>query len=447
MSFTLFSKCDVGTGINTPVVANKNWGPGNYIASTTTDNDSIWNVVGTPSGSTKNRGILQRLAADTAGNWKGALLRFQWTDLEGDTLGSYTAGMDKVESYLSQMSSYPGRRLIIFIQIKTSGDPNGTNPPHAVPKYMRDSSSYYGDGANNYTNTSAGGVFTQGSQNGQYAYLSSNGGPGGFIPNMHNANVRDRFIALMDEFATRFNTNPYLEAICFSEASIAKPAGAPSNWNTLAGGGVAWFDNMLAGFVAARSSLSNVQICQWINADRSDMKTWVPELQAAGIGVGMPDLCSEDKGFNLRNDYVGQAGTAPGNIQHCQNGAGVAIVMGHASKPALSGTVANRSQTSGTQQGQAHVYPTYPGVGLSRQQTRDFAVTDANGPGVTHLLWAHNTGNQPATGDSDPLAPATADTFTAFTGYGGQGFNTLTDAWISNGSSTITTVETRPTGW
>lgn len=449
MAISVFSKCDVGTGIDIPVVANKNWGPGNYIASTTTDNDSIWDITGTlPVGSAANkktRGILQRLADDPLGHWKGALLRFQWTDLEGDTLGSYTAGMDKVEAYLNKMKTYPGRRLIIFIQIKTSGDPNGVNPPHAVPKYMRDSSSYYGDGVNNYTNTDpVTHVFTQGSNNGQYAYLSSNGGPGGYIPNMHNTNVMNRFIALMQAFATRFNTNPYLEAIAFSEASIAKPAGAPSNWNTLAGGGVAWFDNTTTAFTAARVALSNVQLCQWINADRTDMKTWVPEIQAAGIGVGMPDLCPEEKGFNLRNDYPGQAGTAPGNIQHCQDGAGLAIVMGHASKPALSGTVVGRNQTSGTQQGQAHVYPTYPGLGTSRQDVHDFAV---NTVGVTHLCWAHNTGSQPNTGDSDPAAPASADNYTAYSTYGGQGFNTVTDAWIHNVGSTITTVTTRPTGW
>lgn len=445
MALSVFSPCTVGGGSNP--VANKNWGPGNYIASSTTDNDSIWNKVGSPSGNLQNRGILQRLQDPVTGaNWKGALLRFAWTDLEGDTLGSYTAGMDKVNSYLDAMRTLPGRRLIILIQLKTSG----SGVP-AVPLYMRNSSSYYGDGANNYTSTDPStGLPVQGSQNGQYAYLSGNGGPGGCIPNMHNNNVRDRFIALMNAFATRFNNNPYLEAIAFTEASIARPAGAPTNWNDLAGGGVAWFTNMTAGFVAARSSLSNVQICQWINADRDDMATWVPNIRAAGIGLGMPDLCPLDKGFNIRNDYPTTGGAFPGNIQHLQDSAGTAIIMGHASKPALSGTVANRCQTAGGgQTGDPKSYPAYPGLGLSRQQSRDFAVTSSDGPHVTHLLWVHNTGTQPNTGDIDPSIPASCaqNAYTAFTGYGNVGFNTITDQWISNGSSTITTVETRPTGW
>lgn len=425
MALSVFSPCTVGGGSNP--VANKNWGPGNYIASSTTDNDSVWNKTGSPYGNLQNRGILQRLQDPVTGaNWKGALLRFAWTDLEGDTLGSYTAGMDKVESYLDAMRTLPGRRLLIFIQVKTSGADS-----HAVPLYIRNNAIY---------NDNSG---YSGAYNGEYAYASAIGGPGGYMPNMHVPALRDRFKALMQAFATRFNSNPYMEAVCFSEASISKPIGSPTDWPDTQN----WFDGMTNAFIDMRTNLSNVQLCQWINADRGDMKTWVPQLQAAGIGVGMPDLCPEDKGFNLRNDYPGQAGTAPGNIQHCQNGAGLAIVMGHASKPALSGTVANRNQTSGSQQGQPHVYPTYPGVGLSRQQTHDFAVTDSNGPHVTHLLWAHNTGTQPNTGDSDPQAPASADNYTAFTGYGGVGFNTLTDQWISNGGSTITTVETRPAGW
>lgn len=462
-----FSRALTPAASSTPPVASKNWAPGNYIASTTTDNDSIWDVA---TGNTKTQGILQRLnlTNDPNGHWKGALLRFQWTDLERGQ-GEYSwddplfpgdptkqLGMAKVGRYLASMAAFPGRRLIIFIQIKTSGSSN------AVPAYMRNSATY-SDGKDYYNTVD--GTRNQGSFNGQYAYVSSNGGPGGFIPNMHVAAVRVRFEALMAAFATTFNTNPYLEAICFSEASIAEPIGASGKANETINGHVytrpntdsnpttgvggwldnsTWFTQMTTGFTSARAALSNVQVAQWINADRSDMKTFVPDIRAVGVGLGMPDLCPEEKGFNLRNDYPGQSGTAPGNIQHCQDSAGLSIIMGHASKPALSGTVVGRTQTSGTQQGQAHVYPTYPGLGTSRQDVHDFAV---NTVGVTHLCWAHNTGSQPNTGDSDPAAPATADNYTAYSTYGGQGFNTVTDAWIHNGASTITTVETRPTGW
>lgn len=458
--------------VTPPPVASKNWNPGNYIASTTTDNDSIWDK---NTGLTKTQGILQRLNTtnDPDGHWKGALLRFHWTDLE-NALGVYAwddpaypgdltkqLGMPKVARYLAQIASLPGRRLIVFIQIKTSG-----STVHAVPQYMRDSATY-GDG-NNYYTTRNGTVY-QGSYNGEYAFESSNGGPGGFVPNMHVAAVRVRFEALMQAFADYFNDNPYLEAVCFSEAAIAEPIGSTgkasetvnsvvitrpntdSNPTTGVGGwsdNGAWFTQMTTGFTTARAALSNVQISQWINADRADMKTFAPNIVAAGIGLGVTDLCPEEKGFNYRNDIAGQETASPGNIQHCQDAGGLTIVTGHASRPSLVGTVVGRCQETGTIQGQAHVYPDYPGLGTSRQAIRDFAV---NTVGVTHLLWAHNTGNQDATGTFDAAIPAscrdTSDAYTAYGDYGGRGLNTVTDEWIHDAGSTITTVETRPTGW
>lgn len=457
-------------GLLPPVTAaapTRNWAPGNYIASTTTRNNTIWNV---NTGNTKTQGILQRLNSsnDPDGHWKGCLLRFLWapppniatdTDdyLESDD-GTYTVGMAKVQSYLDQIAAFPGRRIIIFIQLKTSGLAQSGTMYQAVPAHMRNSASY-ADGNDYYTTRN--GTRYQGSYNGQYAYESSNGGPGGFIPNMHVAAVRARFEALMQAFADNFNDNPYLEAICFSEAAIAEPIGSVGAANETVGGVVitrpntdgsswtdsgAWFTQMTAGFTTARASLSNVQISQWINADRADMKTFAPNIVAAGIGLGMTDLCPEEKGFNYRNDIVGQETASPGNIQHCQDAGGSTIVTGHASRPSLVGTVVGRCQTSGTIQSQAHVYPAYPGVGSSRQAVRDFAV---NTVGVTHLLWAHNTGNQDATGAVDANIPASCaqNAYTSYGDYGGRGINTVTDEWIHDVASTITTVETRPTGW
>lgn len=401
-----------------PPPSTKQWNPGNYIASTTNDNASIWDKVGTGPGT---EGVLQRFNADTGDLWRGALLRFQWTDLEGDTLGSYNAGMNVLKGYLDTVAtSYPTKRIIVFIALKTFGATN-----NAVPLYMRNGSdASYND--------------PDGYGNGQYAYDSGNGGPGGFVPNVHVNAVRDRLKALMAEMATRFNNHAALECITYSEASINQPIQAVT-WDT-----TPWFTNMTNVFTDMKTNFTNIQICQWINASRADMAPWVPTIRALGVGVGMPDLCPEEKGFNFRNDYPGQASTNPGNIQHCQNSNGTGIIIGHASKPAQSGTVVGRSQVSGTQQGQPHVYPTYPGLGTSRQAVHDFAV---NTVGVTHFCIAHNTGNQPVTGETDPAAPASADPYTAFTGYGGVKFNTITDNWIKDPTSSITTITTRPSGW
>ena len=170
----------------------------------------------------------------------------------------------------------------------------------------------------------------------------------------------------MTEFANRFNTNPYLEAISFSEASINRPIGAASSWPE---GKPEWFDGMTNAFQDMKTKLTNVQICQWINALRSDMVGWVPDLRAAGIGLGMPDACPEDKGFRFRDDIPNPQN--PGNIQHLQESAGLAIIMAHVAQTGYDGTVADRCQTAGTIQGQPTVYPDYPGAGVSRQAIKN----------------------------------------------------------------------------
>lgn len=443
----------------TPPANPKQWLPGNYMASTTTNTASIWNKVGSGPGT---EGMIQRMDADTQGDWQGALLRFNWTHLEGDTLGDYSL-MNNIKAYLDQMDRYNGtKRLIIFIELK-SFNPDAAG--YVVPKYMRDSTTYIKAGEDFYTTVN--GVRKQGSLNGQYAYESSNGGPGGYVVNMHVTTVRDRFKALMQEFATRFNGHRNLEAIVFGEASIAEPAGAVGKaTETKANGDVItrpntqgefalwsdtnlWLDNLTNAYQDMKTNFTNIQICQWINAERSNMDRWVPLIRAAGIGLGMPDLCPEEKGFNYRNDipnFTGDNDDPPGNIQHCQDSNGLAIIMGHASKPALEGTVVGRCQTSSTIQQQPHVYPAYPGVGTHRQAIRDFAV---NTVGVTHLCWAHNTGNQPVTGAVDDQIPANCakNPYTAFGNYGGRKYNVVTDEYIHASTSTITTVSTRPNGW
>jgi hypothetical protein len=306
----------------------------------------------------------------------------------------------------------------------------------------------------------------QGSFNGEYAYESSNGGPGGFVPNMHVPAVRDRFIALMQAFAAEFNTDPYLEAIVFSEASIAEPIGSAGSAHQVMNSGTPnqiiidrpttdgaewadldeWYTEMANGLIAARMALSNIQLCQWVNAPRIKMEDFVPILKANKIGIGMTDLCWEDKGFNYRSDA---ASPQPrGNIEWCQLHEGVAMVMGHAAKTSYIGTVAARGQVAGTIQGEPRVYPTYPGLGPTRQAVRDFAVSTAK---VTHLVWIYNTGVQVATGDMDTAAPDTALPYTAtsdaYSGnYAGKKYNVVTANYL-HGSTNIGTNTARPVGW
>lgn len=406
-----------------PPVANKNWNPGNYIAETAYDSDSLFNQIRT------------RLQNDTAGNYKGVLLRYPWTMLE--TAQGVYGGFDTIEARLAQIAALSGRRAIVFIQIKTfsGGD--------AVPAYMRNSATY-ADGKDYYVTRN--GTRTQGSRNGQYNYEAGTFGGFGCIPNMHVTAVRDRLIALFQAFGTRFNDNPNLEAVVINEAAILEPAGSVgaasetinagtpqqqviTRPNTDGGAWVdndLWFTNMVTTWGAARAALSNIQCCQWINADRSSMQDandqgFVPDITALGVGLGMPDGAADERGFNFNPTDNPTAGR--GNIYLCQQHNGDAIIMVHASKPALEGSVITTTQTvANASPGQY----AYPGIAWTRQQMSTWA---KNTVGATHVCWAHNTGTHQVNAT-----------------YMGQNYNTVTDNHIANGSD-ITTVTTRPTGW
>lgn len=396
-----------------PPSSVKNWTPGIWISSSDSGaaQENRWYATSTNYA---DKGIKQRLQADTAGKYKGVLLRFTPRDLEGPTMGDFTR-MNKVNTYLNEIANLQSRKIIVLIQLK-SFSPTA----NIAPEYMTTDAAY-GDAWGN----------------GQYSYDSGNGGDGGKVLSMQVNNVRDRMKAIMQEFATRFNNNPNLEAVAFTEASISFPVGS-TNWNR-----VPWFNNMTNAYQDMKANLTNIQIAQWINADRDDMEWWVPQIRAVGIGLGVPDCCPDDKGFNYRDDIPGFA-QPPGNIQHLERAAGQCIIMAHASKPVLEGTVVGRGQFEGTIQNQPRVYPKFPGVGTSRQAVRDHAVNVLH---ATHLLIVHNPGNQPVTGERDPKAPLSADPYTAYGNYGGRGYNTVTNEWVQDPTSNITTVTDRPPGW
>lgn len=445
-----FSRCLIPPPdtLTPPPVAFKNWNPGHYIGSYTTDNESLWN-----NPSTTAPGMLQRIAADTQGHYKGVLLRFKWTQLEGSILGDYAAGIALLKHYLADISAYPGRRLIIFIQIKTF-DP----ADHAVPLYMRTNSTY-ADNTTAYT----------GSGTGQYIYDSDNGNPagGGCVPNMHINSVRDRFTALMQFYASEFNSDERIEAIAFTEASINRPRGAPSNWAQLPN----WYNNMRDSLIASRAYWSNVQLSQWINAPRSNMATFAPELVAAGIGLGMPDGCLQEKPFFY--NPTDNPATAPGNVYHCQQAAGKTIIMVHMSGPALDGSIASVNQGCNCPESGAAGYdaahpkdkcapqntenPCWPGPAYTRQQLATWAKDVVK---ATHVVWIHRGGGAHTTVPlpqwnpteypckCTAMPPQFYPASDAISGsYSGKKYNVVTDAWIHHPNSDITTVTARPLNW
>jgi len=157
-------------------------------------------------------------------------------------------------------------------------------------------------------------------------------------------------------------------------------------------------------------------------------------------------LTFEDKSFNYRSDVPNEA--PRGNIEWMQMAAGKAITIGHFSKPSYAGEIVARGQTSGTIQGLDHVYGTYPGKAKTRQQVFDLAVNKAK---CSHIIFIHNTGAQPASGDRDSNAPASAKAYTStsddYSGnYAGKKFNAVTDNFLE-GSEELGTQESRPDFW
>lgn len=391
----------------------RNWNPGNYITQNSYDSDSLFNA------------IANRLsnANDPDGHWEGVMIRKPWRQLEV-AFNDYS-GLDAVANRLGQIAALNGRHLMLFIQIKTFNTRNSsgviTSYNHAVPDYMRASATYADpDG---YTNDLG--------EHGEYGYKSGIGGPGGYVPNMHVAAVRERWEALCAAIATRFNDHPNLEAVVINEASISQPYQIPSSdeWPRQD----EWFANMATAFTSMKAQLTNIQICQWINGPRPKMSTqanytaprtgWVPDIADIGIGLGMTDLCINDVGFQYVPPQTPGGiyfDNNPGNIFLIQNeGQGNAIVVGHASAETYRGSVANRNQGISNDD-----TPVYPGPQQTRQQTRDFAV---NTVGCTHIVWAHNV-------SADPYET-------------GMTMSEATDAFIHNPASNITTVSARPAGW
>lgn len=403
-----------GTKVIVPPANLHHWNPGNYIAEASYDSNSLFNA------------IAARLSNqnDPAGNYKGVMIRMPWRSLE-TAFGVY-GGFTAIETRLSQIAALSGRRLIIFIQLKTfnSKDSNGniTSRNHSVPDYMRASATYADP--QGYKNDLG--------EHGEYGYKSSIGGPGGYVPNMHVAAVRARFEALMQAFATRFNGDERLEAVVINEASIAEPYQVTDVNGTWKNQSV-WYSQMKTGLTTAKNALQNIQISQWINGPRAQMSTqanytapltgWVKDITAAGVGLGMTDLALNDVGFQYvppQTPGGENFSDHPGNIYLINKlGRGNGIIVGHASAECYRGSVANRNQGITNNE-----TPAYPGPKQTRQETQAFA---KNIVGVTHLCWVHNT-------SPDPYNP-------------GKSMNKVTDEFIANPASDISTVETRPTGW
>lgn len=391
----MFSKAFVKNPVSASPPASENkWNPGIYLSLMTTNNiDTNFNS------------MLTRVQNNP--NIKGVMPRYDWRMLE-TTLGNYSVGFNKVDSHLASIRAYPGRRYMLFIQLKTFG---GSTP--SVPAYMS------GASYNDASFMPDGGVGNDGlayTVNGEYSYPSNNGAAGGYLPAMYMPAVRDRLIALLTAYGNRYNGVEEFEGICFTELSISRPRNVTAPWS----GQSIWMDEYYNAYAGFTPAWPNTQICQWINAPRSEMDTLVPALVALGnVGVGMPDLGPDEREYNY--NPTDNPGAAPGNIWHCQQTQGLGMVLGQASKEAMTKTVISPGQLDLP----GDNFPSFDAAPhQTRQQIQAFAKNEV---GVTHLLYGHST-------IQDPF-------YTGFT------YNQKTDEFLNDVGSDLNTITTRPTGW
>ncbi len=286
------------------------WNPGHYYAlSGETFNDAVW------------AGVLDDLAATP--RLRGVMVRYTWPDLE-DAEGDYD-----FTHIRDRLASLDGRRLMIFLQLKTF-----TPTLRAVPTYMR--TSEYGGG--------------------DFRWANSAGQVGGYAPRLMNPAVQERLKALMTALANEFDDDPLIEAVIFPETALTE---YPS-WS---GTNEATYWAALRAVDAHRASVFRHTIsAQWVNYPRSRLATFIPDIRDnLGIALGGPDIVPQEPGLIVATE------PNVGAYAHMERSGGLVPIIYNASKPSY---ISQRIDNTGDPQSIHEIY-TYARDTLN----------------VTHLTW------------------------------------------------------------
>lgn len=394
--------------------------------------DTGWSVTGS------NPGIVQRLAADTAGKLKGVQVRLDWTDLEraiGEyswTEGGLPKGFALIDKLMNDIKTYKGNRLIIMLMIKQF------NNVVCVPSYMRTIA---------YKDVST----TLADYYGCYHYKSvNNPKSGGYVISMHTPAVAERFKALLAAIAAKYDNNDQLEAIIFNEASI----NTPFDFTWPATERKKWFNNTRDAYIFAKTKFQRTNLLQFFNSDRKDMSEWInndligwiPELVAAGIGLGMTDGCRNDLSFQFVPSGQGPAPNSnyPGNMWIIKRYKSLVPVIVNMSGPAQVGSIAAFAQTANSSAPGVPQY-TFPGPAYTREENQRWAREDI---GAHYVLWmaSNNIYGPTYTVNNNTYTVANVPSDAASGDYTGKTFDKVTTNWINHQASNILTAAD-PAAW
>lgn len=218
------------------------WNPGHYIQF----------------GSNANDFVIDAALKETAGMpfVKGIMIRASWWQLEKGK-GNYD--FSRIDRYLAKAKA-KNKRLFVMIGTKTfDGD-------KAVPDYLR-------------TPQYSGGAFRIGTIKGTYGENMA----------LHDDDVRNRLIALMQALGKRYNKDNNFEGVAFNETAWGKMVKPLSSTQQKQ-----FFSNFAKVDTATRAAFPNSVVIQFMNYPANFMPALFENMKDKGVGMGGPDVFIND---------------------------------------------------------------------------------------------------------------------------------------------------------
>jgi hypothetical protein len=229
------------------------WNPGHYIAMGRRDQTTL----------------LQALAEiKDLPQVKGLILRYEWPQIE-TAKGVYDFTRIDRDLGLAQAA---GKRLWVMVGTKVF-----TAGGRAVPDYMH--TAEYEGGAYKIL-IGARDALGSDERLGENAAL-------------HNANVRDRFIALTNAMGARYNKHNAFEGLTFNETAMGQTLVPLTNAQKSG-----YFANLALVDAAAKRAFPNTVVMQFVNFPKPYMPGLISSMPTNKVALGGPDILIEDPDLN-----------------------------------------------------------------------------------------------------------------------------------------------------
>ena len=223
----------------------------------------------------------------------GLELYADWSVLEGNTAGDYTAGFALIDAYLAKMASEPNpKHMILVINSYQYGSCNGSVPTSfpALPAYF----SGVDIGANSMIDVCTGGV-----ANSSRVYTAA----------IWNPVVTARLIALSAAYAARYNSNPNFEMIQPIDETAQYLGNAPNPSPGAAAIGTVDSGFTFGASVTQAQALYAAMKQQWTQTLVRVPANYLPDYQDSSMEAWLTSIISNYN--NGRGLIVGGGDTVP----------------------------------------------------------------------------------------------------------------------------------------